>query len=51
MHDYDDAGLGFVDARVVAIAERIGAVRVHTLDRRHFDLVRPRHVEAFTLLP
>ena len=51
MHDYADAGLGFVDASVVAIAERIGAVRVHTLDRRHFGLVRPRHVEAFTLLP
>ncbi len=51
MRDYAEARLGFVDASVVAIAERIGAVRVHTLDRRHFELVRPRHVEAFTLLP
>jgi hypothetical protein len=22
-----------------------------TIDRRHFSVVRPRHVEAFTLLP
>lgn len=48
---YADLGLGFVDASIVAIAERLGVRRIHTLDRRHFALVRPRHVEAFELAP
>ena len=48
---YQDAKLGYVDAAVVAVAERLGARSVYTLDRRHFSVVRPRHVEAFTLLP
>jgi hypothetical protein len=26
-------------------------VEIATLDRRHFTVVRPRHAEAFTLLP
>ena len=49
--EYEDARLGFVDAAVIAIAERSGARTIYTLDRRHFTLVRPRHTEAFTLLP
>jgi hypothetical protein len=36
---------------VVAAAERLEAVEIATLDRRHFSVVRPSHVEAFTLLP
>jgi uncharacterized protein len=32
-------------------AERQGAVRIATLNRRHFAVVRPRHAEAFKLLP
>lgn len=51
MRQYADAHLGFVDAAVVAIAERLGATRIHTLDRRDFSLVRPRHLEAFEVLP
>lgn len=46
-----DLGLGGTDASVVAIAERLGIDKIATLDRRHFSVVRPRHVEAFTLLP
>ncbi len=34
-----------------AIAERLGLTDVATLDRRHFTVVRPRHVDALTLLP
>lgn len=49
--DYRDLPLGTVDASVVALAERIGAVTIATLDRRHFVVVRPTHTEAFTLLP
>jgi uncharacterized protein len=48
---YEDLPLGIVDASVVALAERLGATRIATLDRRHFSAVRPEHVAAFTLLP
>jgi predicted nucleic acid-binding protein len=48
---YADLPLGFVDASVIALAERLGAREIATLDRRHFSVVRPRHVGAFTLLP
>ncbi len=48
---YDDLKLGMVDATVVAVAERLGASRVATLDRRDFSVVRPSHVDAFQLLP
>ena len=48
---YADLRLGFVDAAVVAIAERIGERTIATLDHRHFGVVRPRHAAAFELLP
>ena len=48
---YRDLPLGTVDASVVAGAERLGITEVATLDRRHFSVIRPRHVDAFTLLP
>ncbi|MDT3399714.1 PIN domain-containing protein [Streptomyces sp. B1866] len=48
---YADFPLGGVDASVVAVAERLGVDRVATVDRRHFGVVKPVHVPAFTLLP
>ena len=48
---YRDLPLGTVDASVVAAAERLGIAEVATLDRRHFLVVRPAHVLAFTVLP
>jgi uncharacterized protein len=48
---YRDLPLGAVDASVVAAAERLGVTRIATLDRRHFGVVRPAHVDAFELLP
>jgi len=48
---YADLGLGVVDASVLAVVERLGEPKLATLDRRHFAAVRPRHVEALTLLP
>jgi len=48
---YADLGLGLVDASVVAIAERLGVTTVATLNHRDFAVVRPRHVDAFELLP
>jgi predicted nucleic acid-binding protein len=48
---YRGLPLGTVDASVVAATERLGISEVATVDRRHFGVVRPRHTEAFTLLP
>ncbi len=51
VEQYADFPLGGTDASVVALAERLDAATVVTLDRRHFAAVRPRHREAFELLP
>jgi predicted nucleic acid-binding protein len=48
---YEDLPLGTTDAAAIALCERLGLSEVATLDRRHFTVVRPRHVEALTLLP
>ena len=46
---YDD--IGFVDAAVMALVERLNESKLATLDHRHFAKIRPRHVDALTLLP
>ena len=43
--------LGFVDASIVAVAERLKLPALVTTDRRDFARVRPAHVAAFQLLP
>jgi predicted nucleic acid-binding protein len=48
---YADFPLGGTDASVIALAERLAAPIVVTLDRRHFAGVRPHHCETFELLP
>jgi uncharacterized protein len=48
---YADADIGFVDAAVLAITERLREPKLATLDRRHFGMLRPRHVQALQLLP
>lgn len=48
---YRDLPLGTVDASVVALTERPNLPAVATLDRRHFSVVRPRHVGTLALLP
>lgn len=48
---YADLPLGAVDASVIAVAERLGARAVATLDVKHFLVVKPRHIPAFDLLP
>jgi len=45
------AGSGFVDASVVAVAERLRLRVIATTDTRHFGAVRPRHTSSFELLP
>ena len=48
---YEDLDLGFVDATVIATAERLDATEVLTTDRRHFSVVRPNHVRSLRLSP
>jgi predicted nucleic acid-binding protein len=51
MERYADADIGFVDASVLTLVERLDEPKLATLDRRHFAMMRPRHVEALRLLP
>ncbi|CRK59882.1 hypothetical protein [Alloactinosynnema sp. L-07] len=48
---YADLPIGAVDACVIAVAERLDVHEIATLDRKHFSVVRPDHIPAFTLLP
>lgn len=49
MSEYDQ--IGFVDASVVAVAERLKLSTLATTDRRHFQIIRPAHIDRFTLVP
>lgn len=51
LEKYRDNRLDFVDATIVAVAERLNICRVLTLDRRDFRIIRPSHCSAFELLP
>ena len=51
VEQYADFPLGGTDASVIALAERLEAPIVVTLDHRHFAAVRPRHRDAFELVP
>ncbi len=48
---YADANLDFTDAAIITLAEQLGFERIATFDRRDFAIVRPRHCDAFELLP
>jgi len=48
---YADSDIGFVDAAVLAIVERLNEPKLATLDRRHFGLLRPRHRDSLELIP
>ncbi|MGH3545705.1 MAG: type II toxin-antitoxin system VapC family toxin [Mycobacteriales bacterium] len=51
LRKYDNLSLGAVDASVIAVAERLNVTDIATVDRLHFSIVKPVHVENFTLLP
>jgi predicted nucleic acid-binding protein len=51
LEQYADSQLDFVDAAIIAIAERLNVTRVLTLDRRDFLMVRPRHCPHFEVIP
>lgn len=51
LNQYSDSRIDFVDASVMALAERYNLETILTLDRRDFSLYQPPHCTAFTLLP
>jgi uncharacterized protein len=51
VRQYGDLPLGGTDAAVISVAERLGVADIATVDRRHFSVVRPRHVSSLVLLP
>lgn len=51
LDQYADSRVDFVDATVMAMAERLNLVTVLTLDQRDFRMFRPKHCDSFTLLP
>jgi hypothetical protein len=51
LETYADLRLGFVDAAVLVVAERLGEGRVASLDHRHLGVVRLRGGRALELLP
>ena len=51
LNQYADARLDLVDATLVAAAERLNIETILTLDQRDFRLIRPKHVDYFSILP
>ncbi len=48
---YADMGLGFVDASIIAVAERLDIATIATFNHRDFAVVRPAHTDTFELIP
>ncbi len=51
LDQHTDSELDFADATIVAMAERLNVQTIFTMDIRDFAMIRPNHVEYFTLLP
>ncbi|MEH1838911.1 MAG: PIN domain-containing protein [Nostoc sp.] len=51
LNEYADSRIDFVDASVMAIAERYGIKKIFTLDQRDFRLFRPKGCDSFEILP
>lgn len=47
---YDKLNIGYVDASIIAIAERLKVNKILTLDRKHFEVVAPREFDCFDIL-
>ncbi|CAN5547521.1 type II toxin-antitoxin system toxin ribonuclease C26 [soil metagenome] len=51
LEKYADSKFDFVDCVIFAIAERLEIKRILTVDRRHFNIFRPKHCDAFEIIP
>ena len=50
LEEYKDSRIDFVDATVMAIAERLKITLIITLDQRDFRLFRPKYCQSFEIL-
>lgn len=48
---YADQDIGVTDASIVVLADRYRTRTIATLDRRHFDMLRPLTGGRFTVVP
>lgn len=48
---YQDQQIGITDASLVVLAHRYRTATILTLDRRHFDVLRPLNGGRFNVLP
>lgn len=51
IEEYPDQAIGVADASAVVLAHRVGTRRIATLDRRHFDVLRPLGGGRFSIVP
>jgi uncharacterized protein len=51
MRKYRDLPMDLADAALVRVAERENLARIFTIDRRDFEVYRPRGLRRFTILP
>jgi predicted nucleic acid-binding protein len=51
LRKYNDSNIDFVDACIVAIAERLNITKILTVDHRHFRMFKPTHCKSFELIP
>ena len=51
LNQYADSELDFVDATIVAIAERMNITKILTLDKHIFSIINPQHCAAFKIFP
>jgi hypothetical protein len=51
LEKYADSRIDFVDCIITAMAERLKIRRILTVDRRDFQLLRPKHCSYFEIVP
>jgi len=49
LRKYNDVNIDFVDACIVAMAERLNITKILTVDRRHFSIFKPEHCASFEI--
>jgi len=51
VQQYADQAIGIADASIVVLADRFGTRSIATLDRRHFEVLRPLSGGRFSIVP
>ena len=50
LEKYKDLNIGYVDASIVAVSERLKINKILTLDKKHFAAVVPKGFDSFDIL-